>query len=213
MDIQSYLERIGYTGSLEPTLDTLRGLHRAHMLHVPFENLSIHIGETILLDEPWLYDKIVTRRRGGFCYELNGLFAWALRTLGFDVTLLSAGVANSEGIVGRDFDHMTLRVELDQPWLADVGFGDLFIEPIPLNETVCPTEPNYRVISEGHVHFMQHKDEHGEWHVQYRFTLNPASFPNMRKCVPTSKPRPNRISPETAFVRWQRPTGASPSAI
>jgi N-hydroxyarylamine O-acetyltransferase len=172
MDVTAYLERINYHGSLEPTLDTLRELHKAHLLAVPFENLSIGIGEPIILDQKLLFDKVVKRRRGGFCYELNGLFAWLLGELGYDVTMLSAGVANGEGVIGPDFDHMTLLVRLDTPWLADVGFGDSFREPILIDETKCP-DPDYRVIREGESHFLQQKDADGAWRVQYCFTLTP----------------------------------------
>jgi N-hydroxyarylamine O-acetyltransferase len=93
MDIDAYLERIAYEGSREPAARTLRDLQVAHLTAVPFENLSIHAREPILLDDDALFDKVVGRRRGGFCYELNGLFAGLLRALGFNVAMLSARVA------------------------------------------------------------------------------------------------------------------------
>src|SRR6185503_7138122 len=134
MDIKAYLERINYRGSLAPAAATLRALQVAHLLTVPFENLSIHAGQPILLDDDSLFTKIVTNRRGGFCYEANGLFAARLRALGFDVQMLSASVANEAGEFGADFDHMTLMVQLAQRWLVDVGFGDSFLEPLLLDE-------------------------------------------------------------------------------
>src|SRR4051812_10193641 len=97
LDVHAYLERIRYHGPLDPTAETLRRLQVAHLLSVPFENLSIHWGEPIELDDEALFEKIVVRRRGGFCYELNGLFATLLRALGFDVAMLSAGVEGSAG--------------------------------------------------------------------------------------------------------------------
>src|SRR5437762_14222540 len=100
MHVGAYLQRINYRGSPEPNAQTLRELHRAHMLTVPFENLDIHLGRPITLGQAALFDKIVTRRRGGFCYELNGLFAALLRALGFDVTMLSARVARADGSFG-----------------------------------------------------------------------------------------------------------------
>ncbi len=100
MDMQSYLERIHYHASLEPTLQTLRALHEAHLLAVPFENLDIHLGREIVLNEAGLWTKIVKHNRGGFCYELNGLFSLLLRALGFQVDLLSASVARSTGGFG-----------------------------------------------------------------------------------------------------------------
>jgi len=96
-DVAAYLDRIGYTGELTPSEPVLRELHRAHLLAVPFENLDISRGVPIQLDYPALFGKIVTRRRGGFCYELNGLFAELLRALGFSVKLLSASVADGAG--------------------------------------------------------------------------------------------------------------------
>src|SRR5215510_12560424 len=133
MDIQAYLKRIEYSGPLGCDRETLRQLHLVHLLHVPFENLSIHAHEAIVLNDSALFEKIVTRRRGGFCYEHNGLFAALLREIGFEVEMLSAEVANDQGEFSRDFDHMTLMVATEQErWLADVGFGDSFIEPLRL---------------------------------------------------------------------------------
>ena len=134
MDIDAYLDRINYHGSRAVNSETLRELQVAHLLAVPFENLSIHAHEPIVLDDEALFTKIVTKRRGGFCYEANGLFAALLRELGFDVVMLSAGVANAEGGFGPDFDHMALMVTLDERWLVDVGFGDSFREPLLLDE-------------------------------------------------------------------------------
>src|ERR1700690_1319067 len=85
LDLAAYLQRIDYRGPLDASIETLGGLHLAHLCAVPFENLDIHLGRPIALDDAGLFEKIVTRRRGGFCYELNGLFAALLRELGFSV--------------------------------------------------------------------------------------------------------------------------------
>jgi N-hydroxyarylamine O-acetyltransferase len=130
MDVDAYLRRIEYDGSREPSAATLRGLHRQHLFTVPFENLDILLGVPIVLDVSRIYDKIVARHRGGFCYELNGLFGALLRALGFRVEMLSARVRREGGGFGPEFDHMLLKVELDEPWLVDVGFGDSFVDPI-----------------------------------------------------------------------------------
>jgi N-hydroxyarylamine O-acetyltransferase len=178
MDINAYLQRINYSGPLEPSTETLRKLQLAHLLTVPFENLSIHSAEPIVLDDDSLFDKIVTRRRGGFCYELNGLFAALLRALGFDVTMLSARVANAEGVFGPDFDHMTLMVMLDERWLADVGFGDSFLEPLLLDERGGQVQGDcaYRIaIEDADLILMQHTGNE-EWKAQYRFTLQPYQY-------------------------------------
>ena len=133
MDVEAYLERIAYDGSREPGEATLVALHRAHMLAVPFENLDIHLGVENVLDPEHVFDKVVTRRRGGWCYELNGSFARLLEALGFAVTRYSASVVLSDP-PSPDFAHLTLRVDLDRPWLADVGFGASFTRPLRLDD-------------------------------------------------------------------------------
>jgi N-hydroxyarylamine O-acetyltransferase len=178
MDVQAYLNRINYDGPVVPTAETLRQLHLAHLLTVPFENLSIHAGEPIVLEDEALFGKIVDRRRGGFCYELNGLFAALLRALGFEVVMLSAQVANDDGGFSRDFDHMTLMVTLEERWLADVGFGDSFVEPLLLDERNPQMQRDhaYRIIAEGDWLILERADKGGEWKSQYRFTLKPYKY-------------------------------------
>ena len=133
MDVRAYLDRIGYTGSTEPTLDTLRGMHRAHAYSVPFENLDIRRGRRIEVNEAVNFAKIVRERRGGFCLELTGTFARALRELGFRVDVHGGRVV-SDGHLSEPLSHMTLTVHLDEPWVADVGFGSRIIEPLRANE-------------------------------------------------------------------------------
>ncbi len=172
MDVSAYLERINYHSALEPTGETLRALQRAHLLSVPFENLDIALGRRIVLDETLLFDKIVNRRRGGFCYELNGLFAALLRELGFDVHRLSARVANSNGGFGIEFDHMALLVQLEERWLVDVGFGDAFRDPLRLDQRgeQAQREGVYRVAdADDHLTYVRFND--GVWMPQYIFTL------------------------------------------
>jgi N-hydroxyarylamine O-acetyltransferase len=176
MDVAAYLERIQYHGPLDPTAETLRRLHVAHLLSVPFENLSIHWGEPIQLDDGALFEKVVTRRRGGFCYELNGLFAALLRALGFDAAMLSAGVCGAAGTFSPEYDHMALLVTLEDRWLADVGFGDSFREPLRLDERGEQPEGGlaYRVEEAGEGRLvLARREEGGPWKTQYRFGLTP----------------------------------------
>jgi N-hydroxyarylamine O-acetyltransferase len=130
VSVDRYLERIGYAGSRRPTAETLRAIHRAHMLAVPFETLDCRPGRPVTVDPLAATDKIVSRRRGGFCFELNGAFAELLRALGFDVALLAArpGIGSAP-----PFSHLVLLVTLGERWLADVGFGDSFLEPLSLD--------------------------------------------------------------------------------
>jgi N-hydroxyarylamine O-acetyltransferase len=178
MDIQAYLHRIDYSGPLDLNSETLRLLQVAHLRTVPFENLSIHAGEPIVLNDDALFEKIVGRRRGGFCYELNGLFAALLRALGFEVAMLSAQVANARGEFGPDFDHMTLMVTLATRWLADVGFGDSFLEPLRLDERREQVQGKraYRIDLDGAHRILKQRSNHEKWKVQYRFTLQPFQY-------------------------------------
>lgn len=178
MNIQAYLERIDYHNAVVPNAATLRELQVAHLLTVPFENLSIHAGEPIVLDDDALFTKIVANRRGGFCYEANGLFAALLRALGFDVAMLAAEVANAEGEFGPKFDHLMLMVSLERRWLVDVGFGDSFLEPLLLDEPGEQVQGSraYRILSDGtHLVLMQ-RAEGEEWKAQYRFSLQTYTY-------------------------------------
>ena len=132
MDVAAYLDRIGYRGLIARTPETLRLLHRSHLEAVPFENLDIWRSRSIVLDEQLIVRKIVEERRGGFCYELNSAFGGLLRKLGFRVTMLSGRFRREDMSDGPEFDHLALRVDLDETWLADVGFGDSFLEPLLL---------------------------------------------------------------------------------
>jgi N-hydroxyarylamine O-acetyltransferase len=138
----AYLARIGVGGVPRADAATLRRLQLQHLLTVPFENLSIHLGEPIVLDQDTLVDKVVRRRRGGFCYELNGAFAALLSALGFRVTLLAARVFGDQGL-GPPFGHLALRVDLDGAgsWLADVGFGRHSHYPLRLGSGAEQADP------------------------------------------------------------------------
>jgi len=205
--LSAYLERIAYRGPRDATVATLRALHLAHLYAVPFENLDIHLGQPIVLDQAALFDKIVTRRRGGFCYELNGMFCALLRALGFRVTMLAAGVAHETGGYGPEFDHMTLRVDLDEPWLADVGFGQGFRLPLRLNET-APQEQDgyaYRIIGEGGYRVLQGRAAEGAWKPQYRFTPQPHVLSDYGECCLY-----HQTSPQSHFTQNRICTLATP---
>ncbi|MFI6308034.1 arylamine N-acetyltransferase [Amycolatopsis thailandensis] len=142
MDVAAYLDRLGLDRPAAVDVAALRVLQERHLAVVPFENLSIYLGEPIVLDTEALFDKIVRRRRGGFCYELNGLFAALLRELGFDADLKAAKVFRADGTLGPPFDHAVARVELDEPWLADVGFGRFSRFPLRLSATEPQADPD-----------------------------------------------------------------------
>ncbi len=111
---------------------SLKELHKNHVFNIPFENVDIHSNEAIVLDIQSILHKVVRNNRGGFCYELNYLFYTLLTEIGFETSMISARIYNEDGVLGPEFDHMSLIVNLKEKWLLDVGFGDLFIYPIKI---------------------------------------------------------------------------------
>ncbi|MFE0102656.1 arylamine N-acetyltransferase [Streptomyces sp. NPDC059009] len=176
LDFDAYLARIGYEGSPKPDLESLRTLHRAHVAAVPFENLEIMLGRPVLLDLEALQDKLVRRRRGGYCYEQNLLFAAVLERTGFAVTGLGARV-RAGATAMRAVTHMILKVEADgEEWLCDVGFGaEGLLEPIRLRDGEEARQGTWRfglVAEEGGVKALRTL-HHDGWFDIYGFTLEP----------------------------------------
>ena len=200
VEIEAYLQRIKYVGDVRPTETTLRSLHRAHLFTVPFENLDISLGREIICDETRIVHKIVNEHRGGFCYELNGAFAALLRALGFRVTLLSARVAREDGSYGPEFDHLTLRVDIEEPWLADVGFGECFLEPLRLESRMEQPQNGRvyrltRLTSDEGVLGLEAVVE-GNWKRQYAVTLQPRELSEFAGMC-----HYHQTSPESHFTR------------
>jgi N-hydroxyarylamine O-acetyltransferase len=141
--LDQYLERLGLERPVFPDVGTLRRLHAAHLERVPFENLSIGLDEPITLERDALVSKILDRGRGGFCYELNGLFAELLCTIGYQVTLLGARVWTGSRY-GPPLDHLVLLVRCSEgsEWLADVGFGAHSRYPLALKIDVDQPDPD-----------------------------------------------------------------------
>ena len=177
MDVKQYLERINIKTIQQANYSFLAQLQLNHLLAVPFENLDIRQGIKIILDERRFYEKIVHRHRGGFCYELNGLFRWLLAELGFSVSMASGLVyITSDDRFSQEFDHIVLLVQMDKTFLVDVGFGDCFRKPLALpdgsEEDVSGT---YRIIPPGpdqDVYLLQRRNKEG-WQPVYSFTLYP----------------------------------------
>ena len=134
MKLGEYLERIGYHGPTTPDLACLRGIHRRHVLSISYENLDVQMRRPVDLDMERIFEKMVIRRRGGWCYEMNGLLGWALGEIGFDVMRMSGAVMRSSQGHKTIGNHLVLAVQLEKPYIADAGLGDALIEPIPLGE-------------------------------------------------------------------------------
>jgi N-hydroxyarylamine O-acetyltransferase len=209
MHLDSYLARIGYQGAVTPTLETLRKLHRAHLLAVPFENLDIvPLGRPISLELAATYHKIVEKRRGGFCFEQNGLFAWALQQLGFEVHLLQAEVRHDDGGYGQPFNHLALLVHLEEAWLTDVGFGDHFIEPLRLDDPQAQHDAagQFRIQHDGQAGFLERL--YGEeWRIDYRFFLTPRQLEDFGEACHYMQTSPHTHFTQKRVCSLLTPTG------
>lgn len=200
MYLPKYLARIGYSGPVAADYPTLLALHRAHLLAVPFENLDIHAGRKITVGAENAYRKIVEERRGGFCYEQNGLFGAVLAQIGFGVTYLSGRVARSTGGWGPEFDHLALLVEIPEgePYLADVGFGESFREPLRWNDTGPQAEGDreYRLSETLEGRVLSQKLPGKDWQDQYILSVMPRSLDDFAAMA-----HYHQTSPESGFTR------------
>jgi len=159
---------------------------------------AVVLGRRIACDEDAFIRKIVAQRRGGFCYELNGAFAELLRAIGFKATLLSARVPREDGSDGPEFDHLALSVDLHEPWLADVGFGDSFLEPLQLRSGAEQSQDGwtYRVVDCGNSLCVERTERDAVWKRQYSFTLTPRSLYDFAAMC-----HYHQTSPESPFTR------------
>ena len=174
LDIDAYFRRIGYSGSREPTLETLRALHAHHPLAIPFENLDSLRRRPVHLDLESLQRKLVAERRGGYCFEQNLFFSHVLAALGFQVVALSARVLWERPEDVRARTHMLLFVELGEgAYLCDVGFGGFTMTaPLRLEPGVEQGAPHdvFRVLRDGR-EFLSQVRVRGDWRTLYRFDL------------------------------------------
>ena len=199
-DLSAYCRRIGYERRVEPDLETLRGLSKAHARSIPFENLEIHLGRPMSLDDQNLQRLLIVERRGGYCFQMNLLFAKALEVVGFPVTLLQARVwLASAGAVPAP-DHLALQVQIgSELWLVDAGFGGGGLRrPIPLRvgEESVQGGRRYRLREAGRYGTMLERLEGEKWVGLYSFDTRP--------CLPIDFAHANYFlstSPESFFVQ------------
>lgn len=196
--LDSYLERIRFSGSLSPTQETLCHLHRAQVQQIPFENLDIFLGRPIQLDPASLVTKLIDASRGGYCYELNGLFLLALRHLGFMVTPLAARVLRGD-VPAQKSHRLALVTFGDERWIADVGFGgNGLIEALPLESSAVFDQhlDTFRIVTDPRFGFILQHRPGDAWRGLYAFTLEeyyPADYEMMNYF--------NSTSPTSIFTR------------
>ncbi|WP_017660606.1 arylamine N-acetyltransferase family protein [Baaleninema simplex] len=199
MNINHYLERIRYSGDLNLSVEVLRALQESHLLTVPFENLDVHYGRAIELDLDRIYKKVVLSQRGGFCYELNGLFYELLKGLGFQVKRISARIfARNQGSE-REFDHLVTIARLDdRDFLLDVGFGEFTLHPLTIKPGIVQQDPRGNFIIEKHEGDVYRVDkiENGEVEPQYLFTLKERELSEFQEMC-----RYHQTHPESFFTR------------
>ena len=209
MELREYLTRLEIPDERPATRETLDFLHDRHLIQVPFENLDIVAGREIVLDEAAILEKIVTRRRGGFCYELNTAFAWLLRQTGFEVEILAAEVLGDDDGWGIPFDHMLLGVEVDgKALIVDVGFGNGFSKPLELDEEdeVKQHGIAWRVRrDDDHVHVERYDRKRLKFRSVYRFTRQPRVLADFADGC-----RHHQTSSESPFTRGPLVSAAIP---
>lgn len=173
--IDAVLDRLQYGAATEPNEASLRALQKAFLLNVPFENLDIQLGRRISIESDAVFDKLVKRRRGGFCYECNGLFAELLEALGFQVQRVSARMARSLTEFGNEFDHLALLVDLGERWLVDVGNGRSCREPLPLRPEVRSRAEGieYRIEAYEDGHVLAYRSDESPFTPRFRFSTQP----------------------------------------
>jgi len=179
MDIKTYLNRIKAKNFSKPTKEKLFYLQKQHLLHIPFENLDIHYGKTIELDLEAIYHKIILKNRGGFCYELNGLFTSLLNNLGFQANMISARVHTQNKEYGKEFDHMAILVVIeDNTYLCDVGFGNFTLEPLEFVLDKRLQDENGTFIFDNKVngYYRVSVVKEGQWEPNYIFTTTPRNL-------------------------------------
>ncbi|MGE7544360.1 arylamine N-acetyltransferase family protein [Sporosarcina newyorkensis] len=197
MEISQYLQRIGLKDIKGISIETLSQLQMQHMLHIPFENLDVMHNVPIPLDVETYYNKIVLNQRGGFCYELNGLFNWLLQGLGFNNHLIAGTVRTPKGTWAKEESHAAQIVQLDLPYLVDVGFGDSTRMPLPLTgEPQEDVSGVYRAEKiEESIFDLQRKGNDAEWNTLLRFDITPKKLMDFEEACHF-----NQTSPDSHFT-------------
>lgn len=193
MNVETYLERFDVNNVHSLDFSTLYRLQRNHLLYVPFENLDVIHRVPIPLDVATYYRKVVTNRRGGFCYELNGLFHWLLTSLGYDAKLIAATVRSADGSWTMTGSHAAQIVQLDQPYFVDVGFGDSARKPLPLTgEVHRDVSGTYRILPlDDDTYDLQRMNEKDEWVTRLRFSLAEKQLVDFEKPCHFNQTSPN----------------------
>ena len=207
MDVKAYVSRIGYRGSLAPNKKTLFALQEAHLWSIPFENLDIHYGQKIVLDAELIYYKIIEKKRGGFCYELNGLFYLLLKELGFDLKRISARVYG-ENDFGLEFDHLCILCKLGkEQYLVDVGNGSFCLHPLKFELEREQQDPNgkFKISKFDDTYFLVSRFKKEKWISEYLFSTVEREYQDFAEMCEY-----HQTSPDSPFTNKRMCTQATP---
>ncbi|WP_051927398.1 arylamine N-acetyltransferase family protein [Ruegeria halocynthiae] len=196
MDLKKYRERIGYSGPLRPDRATLDALIKAQLRMVAFENLDQQMGVPVSNSLISTYDKVVLRRRGGWCFELNTLFQWALRKIGFEVSALAGFVGQDKPTKNQKPDHMLLKVDCDGPLLVDVGFGGGMSASVPLLPGAILQQPYRIALTNERGGFIRYSERLSDTETGFWFTLE-----NVEASVFEPASRNLQTDPNSPFLR------------
>jgi N-hydroxyarylamine O-acetyltransferase len=210
INVEKYLERINFKGDINNSIDTLFELNKCHLYSVPFENLDIKNNVKIILDIEKIYDKIVNQHRGGFCYELNGLFSELLKIAGFKIDIISCNVHFVESNeYGADYDHMGIIVKDKKTWFTDVGYGDNIIEPLRLIMDIPQKQygVTYKFTKLNNEEILLERlNTKNEYNKMYKFTLKPRRFVEYSGMCEY-----HQTSPDSHFTKERICSKATPS--
>lgn len=199
VQLEKYLERINFNNKFCKNLDTLIALQKSHLLNIPFENLDIHRKIPISINLDYFYKKIVKYKRGGFCYELNGLFNELLLSLGFNTYLVSARVFNTQDKFGDEFDHLAIIVKMDNDdWLVDVGFGEFAFSPLKIITGIEQKDERgiFRILSFNKDYLIVQRQSSDGWKNEYLFSLRPRNISEF-----SDKCNYHQTSPDSSFTQ------------
>lgn len=183
MEVKQYLQRIHATLE-EPTVQYLSTLQHLHMTQVPFENLDVIRNVPIYLNLERIYKKIIKNNRGGYCYEVNGLFHWLLKNIGFNVHFVAATVMRPNGEFAKKNTHVAIIATLDQPYLVDVGFGNSQLQPVTLDGRIYEDVSGiYKVEQVSEDFYDLKRKDNSTWRTLYRFTLQAREFVDFHEGV------------------------------
>ncbi|XP_034535437.1 arylamine N-acetyltransferase, pineal gland isozyme NAT-10-like [Notolabrus celidotus] len=230
MNLEEYFKRIGFHGSFDkPDLETLKLIHKQHVMTVPFENLSMHCGERMEMDLEVVYNKIVRCNRGGWCLENNNLFGWVLREMGYNCTTLVARVFMTSLKKYSPYEsHLIHKVVIDgKAYIADVSFGmsSQLREPLELISGKEQPQPSgvFRLIDEGDFWVLERTGRkpkilnpefatsslinRSDTNITYRFTLEPREPDSLLSANYQLQTDPNSLFSNKSICSLQTPTG------